>query len=50
MATRWFRKDDGREVGPVTFKDLAEMLRAGPCTRTINCAWSTEASGLQPGM
>ncbi len=29
MATRWFRKDDGREVGPVTFKDLAEMLRAG---------------------
>ena len=38
MATRWFRKDDGREVGPVTFKDLAEMLPPGPCTRTINCA------------
>ncbi len=29
MATRWFRKEDGREVGPLSFQNLVEMIRAG---------------------
>ena len=29
MATRWFRKQDGREVGPSSFQELVAMLRTG---------------------
>ena len=29
MATRWFQKQGGREIGPFGFQELAAMLRAG---------------------
>ena len=29
MATRWFCKQDGREVGPSSFQELVVMIRAG---------------------
>ena len=32
MASQWFCKILGREMGPVTFRDLADMVRAGTLT------------------
>lgn len=32
MASRWYRKVDDAEVGPVTFQDLVEMIVAGVLT------------------
>ena len=29
MATRWFRREDGREVGPLSFQTLVAMVREG---------------------
>ena len=32
MASRWFYKAFDQELGPVSFQDLAEMVRAGTLT------------------
>lgn len=34
MASQWFCRVLGQEVGPVSFKELAEMLRAGTLKET----------------
>lgn len=44
MATQWFYQDAGEERGPVAFRELIELVRAGTVTETdlVRSSWKAE--------
>jgi hypothetical protein len=44
MATQWYYQNAGEECGPVAFRDLVELVRAGTITETdlVRSSWKAE--------
>jgi hypothetical protein len=44
MATQWFYQDGGQEQGPIGFRDLVELVRAGRITHVdlVRSSWKSE--------
>ena len=54
MASRWFYRVGGQEVGPVTFQEMAQLVRDGRLTdgdrvrREISNEWIAAREGVCP--